>query len=288
VFSGLRSPVSGFRSAVSGLLFLFAYCLLPTSLNALRPALNSSFIIQNLPAGRQVYNYQNRRGVFVSSIKQMTYKEFLVVYPAKKAQKLTKPVRNRLKTAIFWLLFGVNLDKRRKVLMDNKVKEKIKEIAGKNNFTDLPEDLLCYSYDGTALLHHLPEAVVFPENEEQVFNLIKLANDAHFNIVPRGSGTGLSGGSIPVDNSVVVVMTRWDKILEIDTRNLTATVQPGVITGRLQTEVEKYGLFYPPDPGSLNVRTIGGNCFGIYFYVVKTGEKELLRKPVAFSFSPCL
>ena len=143
--------------------------------------------------------------------------------------------------------------------MNNSVKEGIKNIVGKDNFTDSREDLLCYSYDGTALLHHLPEAVAFPESEEQISAIMKLANEVPFNVVPRGSGTGLSGGSIPVENSLVVVMTRWNKILEVDTRNLTATVQPGVITGKLQSEVEKYGLFYPPDPGSLNVCTIGGN-----------------------------
>lgn len=143
--------------------------------------------------------------------------------------------------------------------MDNVVKEKIKNIVGNGNFSDSREDLLCYSYDGTALLHQLPEAVIFPENEEQISAIMKLANEAPFNVVPRGSGTGLSGGSIPVDNSLVVVMTKWNKILEVDTRNLTISVQPGVITGKLQNEVEKYGLFYPPDPGSLNVCTIGGN-----------------------------
>jgi len=143
--------------------------------------------------------------------------------------------------------------------MNNSVKERIKSIVGKPNFTDSREDLLCYSYDGTALLHHLPEAVIFPENEEQVSLIMKLANEELFNVVPRGSGTGLSGGSIPVENSLVVVMTKWNKILEIDARNLTVTVQPGVITGKLQSEVEKTGLFYPPDPGSLNVCTIGGN-----------------------------
>jgi glycolate oxidase len=143
--------------------------------------------------------------------------------------------------------------------MNNLVKESIKNIVGKDNFTDSRENLLCYSYDGTAILNHLPEAVVFPENEEQVSRIMKLANDAKFNVVPRGSGTGLSGGSIPVENSLVVVMTRWNKILEVDTKNLTVTVQPGVITGKLQSEVEKYGLFYPPDPGSMNVCTIGGN-----------------------------
>ncbi|HKB87358.1 MAG TPA: FAD-linked oxidase C-terminal domain-containing protein [Ignavibacteriaceae bacterium] len=143
--------------------------------------------------------------------------------------------------------------------MENFIKEKIKRIVGEKNFSDSYENKLCYSYDATAILKQLPEAVVFPEDEEQISNLIKLANESKFNIVPRGSGTGLSGGSIPVENSVVVVMTRWNKILEIDDRNLTATVQPGVITAILQNEVEKHGLFYPPDPGSINVCTIGGN-----------------------------
>jgi glycolate oxidase len=143
--------------------------------------------------------------------------------------------------------------------MNSYVKQRIKSIVGGDNFTDLHEDLLCYSYDGTALLHQLPEAVVFPENEEQISLILKLANEELFNVVPRGSGTGLSGGSIPVESSLVVVMTKWDKILEVDTRNLTVTVQPGVITAKLQSEVEKKGLFYPPDPGSSNVCTIGGN-----------------------------
>ena len=143
--------------------------------------------------------------------------------------------------------------------MEKPVKDKIKSIVGAGNFTDSEEDKLCYSYDGTALLHQLPEAVVFPDDEEQISRLMKLANEEHFNIVPRGAGTGLSGGAIPVENSVVIVMTKWNKILEIDDRNLTVTVQPGVITAKLQSEVEKFGLFYPPDPGSMSVCTIGGN-----------------------------
>jgi len=88
---------------------------------------------------------------------------------------------------------------------------------------------------------------------------LKLSNEEKFAVIPRGAGTGLSGGSIPVENSVVMVLTRWNKILEIDRANLTVTTQPGVITGQLQKEVEAIGLFYPPDPGSLNVCTIGGN-----------------------------
>lgn len=143
--------------------------------------------------------------------------------------------------------------------MNELVKTKLKSIVGGNNFFDSYEDRLCYSYDATPLYQQLPEAVVFPESEEQISAIIKLANETGFAVVPRGAGTGLSGGSIPVENSIVVVMTRWNKILEIDTQNLTALVQPGVVTGDLQKEVEKHGLFYPPDPGSLSVCTLGGN-----------------------------
>jgi len=143
--------------------------------------------------------------------------------------------------------------------VNSTVKEKIKKIVGVNNFLDSPEDKLCYSYDGTPIFQQLPEAIIFPESEEQISEVVKLANQEKFNIVPRGAGTGLSGGSIPVENSLVIVMTRWNKILEVDTKNLTATVQSGVITAQLQKEVEKIGLFYPPDPGSQNVCTIGGN-----------------------------
>jgi glycolate oxidase len=143
--------------------------------------------------------------------------------------------------------------------VDSTIKERIKKIVGAVNFLDSYEDRLCYSYDGTPIFQQLPEAVIFPENEEQISEVVKLANQVKFNIVPRGAGTGLSGGSIPVKNSVVIVMTRWNKILEIDSKNLTDTVQSGVITAQLQKEVEKIGLFYPPDPGSMNVCTIGGN-----------------------------
>jgi glycolate oxidase len=143
--------------------------------------------------------------------------------------------------------------------MKPSVKEEIRNIVGGNNFTDSPEDKLTYSYDATPLFSQLPEAIVFPENDQQISELVKLANQEKFPIVPRGSGTGLSGGSVPVENSIVIVMTRWNRILEIDPSNLTVLVEPGVITGRLQNEVGKMGLFYPPDPGSINVCTIGGN-----------------------------
>jgi len=143
--------------------------------------------------------------------------------------------------------------------MEKKIKSKLIEIVGRKNFYDSFEDKLSYSYDATPLFQELPEAVIFPEDEEQISNIVKLANEENFNIVPRGAGTGLSGGSIPVKNCIALVMTKWDKIIEIDKPNLTATVQPGVVTGQLQNEAEKSGLFYPPDPGSSSVCTIGGN-----------------------------
>ena len=143
--------------------------------------------------------------------------------------------------------------------MTELVKGKIKSIVGDKNYLDSYEDRLCYSFDATPIYKQLPEAVIFPDDEVQISKVLKLANQESFNVVPRGAGTGLSGGSVPVENCVVIVMTKWNKILEIDNANLTATVQPGVVTGVLQSEVEKSGLFYPPDPGSLNVCTIGGN-----------------------------
>lgn len=143
--------------------------------------------------------------------------------------------------------------------MDQYVLNKLKWIVGKENFFDSHEDKLVYSFDGTPVYRHLPEAVVFPKDDEQISQILKLANQEKFSVVPRGAGTSLSGGAIPTDNSVVVVMTKWNKILEVDTQNLTTWVEPGVVTGILQKEVEKFGLFYPPDPGSLNVCTIGGN-----------------------------
>lgn len=145
------------------------------------------------------------------------------------------------------------------MIMNKSTLEELKFIVGKENYFDSIEEKISYSYDATPMLSTLPEAILFPQNEMQIQKILQLANEEKFAVVPRGSGTGLSGGSIPTENSIVLVMTRWNKILEIDTENLTAYLQPGVITGQFQNEVEKYDLFYPPDPGSNNVCTIGGN-----------------------------
>ena len=139
------------------------------------------------------------------------------------------------------------------------VKRKLKEIFGTKNFLDSTEDRIAYSYDGTPIFSALPDAIVIPSSVEQISELMITANEEKFNVVPRGSGSGLSGGSIPSENSVVLLMNRWDKVIELDKNNLTAWVEPGVITGKFQSLVESQGLFYPPDPGSSQICTLGGN-----------------------------
>lgn len=139
------------------------------------------------------------------------------------------------------------------------VLQQLSSIVGAENFSASPEDKIVYSYDGTPLLEHLPDAILRPKTKEQISLIVQLANKEKFSIIPRGNGTGLSGGSVPTDNCIVLDMSQWKKILEIDQENLTAWVEPGVITSELHQEVEKIGLFYPPDPGSMNICTIGGN-----------------------------
>jgi len=143
------------------------------------------------------------------------------------------------------------------VLSQNIAKE-LNNIAGKENITNSREDLICYSYDATNQ-KFLPDAVVFPKSAEEISLILKLANREAFPVIPRGAGSGFSGGSLPVEGGVVVSLERMNKILKIDTDNLVAIVEPGVVTGDFQEEAENMGLFYPPDPSSLKFCTIGGN-----------------------------
>ena len=121
------------------------------------------------------------------------------------------------------------------------------------------EDLLTYASDATPLLRHPPAAVVIPRDAEEVAAILRLANEENFAVVPRGAGTGLSGGAIPTPSSIVLLFPSWNRIQEIDVANGTAWVEPGVVTADLHRAVEAEGLFYPPDPGSMRVCTIGGN-----------------------------
>jgi len=143
--------------------------------------------------------------------------------------------------------------------MDAKIIDEIVHIVGKENALTALEHRKCYSYDartdGVA-----PDMVVFPSSAEEVSQILILANRHVFPVIPRGQGTGLTGGSVSVNGGVVLVFTRMNKILEIDTENLIAIVEPGAITFEIQEEVARYGLFYPPDPASYKYSSIGGNA----------------------------
>jgi len=128
-------------------------------------------------------------------------------------------------------------------MIKENVLNKIKSIVGKENFSDSQEHRIVYSYDATPVYHQLPDAIVFPQSVDHIIELMKLANEEKFAVIPRGSGTGLSGGSIPVENSIVLVMTKWRKILEADVDNQTILVEPGVITETIDIEAMKYNLF---------------------------------------------
>jgi FAD/FMN-containing dehydrogenases len=135
----------------------------------------------------------------------------------------------------------------------------LKNLLGEKNVLTAREDLIPYAFDGTAALKRMPRAVVFPANAGEVSAILKLAREYRTPIVTRGSGTGLSGGSVPVEQSLVLCLTRMNRILELDTRNLTLLAEPGVITQTIFETAEAAGLFYPPDPGSMKISTIGGN-----------------------------
>ena len=107
-------------------------------------------------------------------------------------------------------------------------------------------------------LSFVPEAVAFPNTAEQVSNILKLATREGFPVIPRGGGSGMSGGALPVQGGLVLSLSRFDRILAIDEDNLICRVEPGVITSHLKQAVENLGLFYPPDPQSFLSCTIGG------------------------------
>lgn len=148
-----------------------------------------------------------------------------------------------------------------KINIYKKIIEKIKQIVSpKNVLTDL-EERYVYALDSTnkQSIDNLPDVVVFVETPEQVRQIVKLAYEENISIIPRGAGTNLVGACIVKQGGIVLNFSKMNKILEINQENLTARVQPGVVVGDLQTEVEKLGLFYPPDPSNLKVSTIGGS-----------------------------
>lgn len=144
-------------------------------------------------------------------------------------------------------------------MISNSILDRLTQTLGKENVIFEKEDLLVLSYDATPGLNHAPDVVVYPTTTEQVRDLLLIARENNLPITPRGSGTGLSGGSIPVRGGMVLCLNRMDKILEIDEENLTVTAQAGTITLNIANAVAEKNLFYPPDPASQKISTIGGN-----------------------------
>src|SRR6266508_5066875 len=135
----------------------------------------------------------------------------------------------------------------------------LKRIVGTENVLTTPEDLIPYSCDGTAGMQQMPGCVVFAKTTEQVAGVLKRANETNTAVVTRGSGTGLSGGSLPSPDCIVLCTVKMDRILELDRANLTMLVEPGATTLQVADAAAAAGLFYPPDPGSMKISTIGGN-----------------------------
>ncbi|WP_461210447.1 FAD-binding oxidoreductase [Desulfocurvus sp. DL9XJH121] len=141
---------------------------------------------------------------------------------------------------------------------DALVKE-FQAIVGKENVLHSEADRQSYSYDSAVLEPVVPALAVRPTTSEELGKVVRLCNENGIPLTPRGSGTNLSGGTIPEKGGIVLLTNALNKIIEINEQDLYAVVQPGVITAQFAAEVAKRGLFYPPDPGSMAVSTLGGN-----------------------------
>lgn len=148
---------------------------------------------------------------------------------------------------------------RRNEMLDTAIINNFENIVGSNNVLSKKIDLVTYSYDATAdMPSQLPDVVVMPSTTTEVQKIVLLAKEKKLSIYPRGAGTNLSGGTIPLKNGIVLSFQKMDKILEVDRENLTATVQAGVVIQALNDAVASYGLIYPPDPGTVATATMGG------------------------------
>lgn len=143
--------------------------------------------------------------------------------------------------------------------MKSEFKEYFKNLLGEENAHFDSIHQRAYSYDATKK-HYLPDGVLFPRNEEDISEILKYCNDRQIIVVPRGSGSGFTGGALAVNGGLILSFEKhMNQILEIDLENLVAVVQPGVINIALQKEVAKHKLFYPPDPASMEYSSLGGN-----------------------------
>ncbi len=143
--------------------------------------------------------------------------------------------------------------------IEARVLSRLREIVGAGEVLTSREDLIPYSFDGTAALSQMPGAVAFARTTADVVAVLKLANETGTPVVTRGSGTGLSGGSLPSRDCLVLCLAKMDRVLEVDAANLTLMAECGATTVNIADAAAAAGLFYPPDPGSMKISTIGGN-----------------------------
>jgi glycolate oxidase len=143
--------------------------------------------------------------------------------------------------------------------VDGALYRRLTEIVGTKWVFDSAEMREKYSRDETIGISFPPEAVVLPASQEQIVEILHLGSCENIPVTPRGLGTGLSGGAVPLFGGIVLSLERMNNLIEIDKENLMAVTEPGIITGLLQESVEAEGLFYPPDPASLESCSIGGN-----------------------------
>jgi glycolate dehydrogenase FAD-linked subunit len=135
--------------------------------------------------------------------------------------------------------------------------DELRAIVGQDRVTDDPAELYCYSFDSSYIRGNA-DYVVRPHTTEEVSRIVKIAAAHHVPIVPRGSASGLTGGSVPVKGGIVIDMAAMNRILEIEVDNLQVVIEPAVIHRALNNELVKHGFFFPPDPGSSDMCTVGG------------------------------
>jgi glycolate oxidase subunit GlcD len=143
--------------------------------------------------------------------------------------------------------------------LDSDTLSKLREILGAENIFDSKEKRIVYASDASKMTGKLPDVIARPKTTQQISRILKLASSSGIPVYPRGAGSGLTGGAVPVRGGIVLDFVLMNDIINIDADNMTALVQPGVVTADLQREVQKLGLFYPPDPASSDFCTIGGN-----------------------------
>lgn len=144
-------------------------------------------------------------------------------------------------------------------MLDSKHFNNLQNIVGEQDCYNDKAHLIAYCYDATRERYE-PDAVVYPQNELQVSEILKYCNTHKITLIPRGAGSGFTGGALPSSGGVILAMEKhFNNILEIDEKNLIARVQPAVINKHFQNVIEQKGLFYPPDPASQDYSTLGGN-----------------------------